>query len=78
MTHQETRVEEVKKVLVNEDKEPLYIKEETVNPKAIIINHNLISNDAPFAPKYISTQGKSILHFEDTFHMFGTESLQAC
>lgn len=76
MTHDETRVEEVKKVMEKEEKEQLYIKAELVSPNIVTSNHNLISNYATLAPKYIATQEKSILHFLDTFRLLGTESLQ--
>lgn len=70
-------VEEVKKVMTKEEKEPLYIRAEIVRPKVVIKNHNLISNYATLAPKYITTQEKAILYFEDTFRMLGKESFHA-
>ena len=78
MTHEETRVEEVKRVMTKEEKEPLYMRAEIVKLKNVISNHGLISNDAALAPKYIATQETTILHFEDTFRMLGTKSMQAC
>lgn len=45
---QETRVEEVKKVMAKEESEPLYIIVELVSPKALISNHNLISTYPKF------------------------------
>jgi len=54
LNNEETWDEEVKNVKTKEEKEPLYIREELVSPKAIIKNHNLISNDAALAPKYIA------------------------
>jgi len=51
LTHEETRVEDVKKVMTKEEKEPLYFRAELVIPKVVIINHNVISNDATLAPK---------------------------
>lgn len=75
LTHEEIRDEEVKKVMAKEEKEPLYIKEELVSPATIINNDNLISYDSDLAPKYITTQEKSILHFEGTFRLLGIESL---
>jgi len=78
LTHEETRVEEVKKVMTKEEKGPLYIKAELVSPKAAINNHNLISFDVVLAPKYIATKEKSIIHLEYTVRMLGTEIPQAC
>jgi len=37
VTHEETRVEEVKKVMEREEKEPLYTSVELVSPKVVII-----------------------------------------
>jgi len=78
LTHEEERVEEMKKVMTIEEKEPLYIKVELVSPKVFINNHNLMAFDPSLAPRYIANQEKSIIHFEDTFRMSGIESLQAC
>jgi len=64
--------------MVKEENEPLYIRVELVSPKVANSNHGLISNDVALAPKYIATQETTILHFEDTFRMLGTKSMQAC
>lgn len=53
MTHEEARDEEVKRVMGKEENEPLYIRLEIVSPMYIIKNHNIISNDAELAPKYL-------------------------
>ena len=78
MTHEETIIEEVKRVMEKEEKEPLYIKAKLMKSKDVISNHGLISNDATLAPKYIATQEQAIIHFKDTFKMSGSKSMQDC
>jgi len=63
LTREKIRDEEVRKLMENEEKDPLYIIEVLVSSAAVISNHNLISSDSYLAPKYIETQEKSILHF---------------
>jgi len=71
LTHEETRAEEVKKVMTKEQKEPLYIRVELVSPKDVNNIHSLISNDVNLAPKYIATKEKVFLHFKYTFIILG-------
>lgn len=72
-THEETKVEEVKKLMTKEENKTLYIKPELVSLNDVINNHIIISNDVTLAPKYISTQEKYIFHFEDNFKVLGTK-----
>jgi len=78
MTHEEARVEEVKRVMENEENEPLYIRAKLMSPMVSISNYNFISNDVDLAPKYLSNQEQANLHFEDKFRLLGTKILQAC
>lgn len=78
LTHEGTRVEEVKRVMSKEESKPLYIRENLVSHKVVISNRILISNDPQLAPQYMETKEQAILHFEDTFRLLGIESLQAC
>lgn len=78
LTHEEARVEEVKKVMTEEEKEPLYIRVELISLKAVINNHNLIASDPSLAHRYITTEEQGINNFDDTFRMLGIEGLQAC
>lgn len=50
LTHEETKVEEVERVIRKEKEEPLSVITELVSPKAIINNQNLISFDPKLAP----------------------------
>lgn len=63
LTHKETRVKELNKVITKEASEPLYIRLELVIPKAIISNHNIISADPKLSPRYLETKEQVILHF---------------
>ena len=56
MSHEEAKVEEVKRVLVKEEKLPVYIRAKQISSKAVISNQNIISNDVKLAPRYLSTQ----------------------
>jgi len=47
--HEEARVEEVKRVLAKEEKEPLYTRGDQISSKVVINNHIIISNDAKLA-----------------------------
>ena len=77
MTHEEARVEEVKRVMEKDENKPLYISAELMSPMVVIRNHRIISNDVYLAPKYLANQEQAILHFEDTFWLLGIEFLQA-
>lgn len=76
LTHEEIRVEEVKKVMCNDAHEPLYIIAEMICPKVSIKNHNIIFTDTQLAPHYRKTQEKTILHFEGTFRLLGNKRFQ--
>ena len=66
LVHEETRLEEVKRVITKEEKEILYIRAQLMSSKSVMRNHSLISNDVVLEPKYIKTQDQAILHFDDT------------
>lgn len=55
MTHEETRDEEVKRVMKKDEKEPLYIRVEWLIPRDVISNHGLIFDDVALAPKFLAT-----------------------
>lgn len=76
LAHEETRDEEVNKVMAKDEKDPLYIRVELLIPTTVINNHNLISSNFDLAPKCITNQEQTILHFVDTFAMLGTKSIQ--
>ena len=63
MSHEEARAKEVKRILEKEEGKPLYIRSEQINSMVVISNHNIISNDAQLAPRYLVTQEKTITHF---------------
>jgi len=67
MNHEESRAVEMKRILVREKNEPLFIRVEQSNPMALIRNHNLIANDPQLAPRYLATQKQEISHFEGIF-----------
>lgn len=78
MNHEEPRAVEMKKIMAREETKPLMIRAEQSNPMAVISTHNLISNDPQLVPRYLSSQEKSITHFDDMFRLSGDESMQAC
>jgi len=43
----------------------------------VISNHNIISNDAQLAPRYLVTQEHAISHFQNTLRLLGTKRQQA-
>jgi len=77
MNHEESRATEMKRILVREHNEHLFIKAEQSNPNALINTHNLISNDPHLAPRYLVAQEQAILHFEDIFKLLGDDSIYA-
>lgn len=54
MNHEEARVEEVKRVIEKEEKEPLYIRTQLVSPMDVIRNHGIISDDVVLTSKYLA------------------------
>lgn len=71
MNHEEARDKKLKRVLVKEEEEPLYIRAKKISSMAIISNHNIISIDAKPEPRYLDTQDQAISHFEDTLRLLG-------
>ncbi len=78
MGHEKARAEEVKIIVEKEEREPLYNKAEQINPMSISSNHNIVSNDAQLAPRYLATQEHTISNFDNTLRFLGSESHQAC
>ena len=69
MNHEKSRVVEMKRILVREKNEPLFVKAEQSNSMALISTHNLIVNDPQLASRYLAAQEQAISHFEDMFRL---------
>ena len=78
MNHEELMVEEMKILLIKEKNEPLMIRDEPLDPMALISTHNLLSNDPHIAPKYLDNQEQAIAHFEDMLRLLGDDCVHAC
>jgi len=73
MGHEKAKAKELKRIVEKEEGEPLYNRAEQVNSMVVISNHNINSNDAQLAPRYMATQEQSILLFENTLRLLGSE-----
>jgi len=56
MNHEEMRAEEIKRLMIKEQNEPLMIRVEPLDPMALISTHNLLANDPQIAPRYLTNQ----------------------
>jgi len=54
MNHEELRAEEIKRLIIKEQNEPLMIRVEPLDPMALINTHNLLANDPQIAPRYLT------------------------
>jgi len=78
LNHEESRATEMKRILTREQNEPLFIRAEQSNTKALINTHNIIVDDPQVAPRYLAAQEQEISHFMDMFRLLGEDSRHAC
>ena len=73
IVNEETREQEIRRVMRRENREPLHIREELLNPREVINNHMNIERDPELAERYLHTQAQAISHFDDVSTLLGDE-----
>ena len=73
MVNEESRAQEVRRVIRRENMLPIHIRLELFNSRGVINNHLKIEKDDALAEKYLSTQAQAMAHFDDVYRLFGDE-----
>ena len=65
MVNEETRAQEMRRVMKRENREALHINAELFSPRGVINNRINIENDPALAEKYLHTQAQAMARFFD-------------
>lgn len=73
MSHEEKRVEKIRKMMEKELNEPMMVKAELVDHIALIYSHQHLAANPQVVPDYVDKQDQTIAHFEDIERLFGDD-----
>ena len=73
LRHEEMRAEEFKKYKEEEQKTPLWIRENISRPKHVIKRHHSLSLDKDVALGWMVKQREVISHLDDSLRLLGEE-----
>ena len=77
MVNEETRSQDMERVIRRENREPLHIMVELFSPRGVINNHIKIERDPELAKRYLHTQAQAIAHFDDVSRLLEDEYIMA-
>ena len=75
MVNEETRAQEMRRVMIREIIKPLHIRAEIFSPRGVINNHLNIEKDLALAERYFHTQAQSMAYFDDFSKLLGDECI---